>query len=166
MCERHEHQIKEFSASNKKRIRRKSRGTTLTGTPAPEQRPRPTTVSTEGGAGATFVSNISSEAGLGNVVIKANTTVFNATKLVISLTTSTSVSAFIADAIITAKANKLHDTTTNDLLDQLMAVHKEMEMEANELVLTYMGNDDRRRQVAGDITIDFPEGTPTKYSHN
>ena len=117
MCEHHEHQIKEFLASNKKRIRRKSRGTTLTGTPAPEQHLRPTTVSTEGGAGATFVSDISSKDGLGNVVIKANTTVFNATKLAIPLTTSTSVSALIADAI--------------------------------------------RRQVASDIKIDFPEGTPT-----
>ena len=91
VCERDENQIKEFSASKKKRIRWKSRSTTLTGTPAPEQRLRSTTVSTEGGAGATFVSDISSEAGLGNVAIKANTTVFDSTKLVIPLTTSTSV---------------------------------------------------------------------------
>ena len=79
VCERHENQIKEFSASNKKRIGRKSRSPTLTGTPALEHRLRPTTVSTEGGAGATFNSDISSDAGLGNVVIKVNTTVFNAT---------------------------------------------------------------------------------------
>ena len=42
----------------------------------------------------------------------------------IHLKTSTSVSAFIADAIITAKANKLHDTTANDLLGQFKAAHK------------------------------------------
>ena len=81
VCEHHENQIKEFSASNKKRNRHKSQSTTLTGTPAPEQCLKPTTVSTEEGAGSTFVSDISSNAGPGNVVIKANTTVFNATKL-------------------------------------------------------------------------------------
>ena len=119
------------------------------------------TVSTERGAGATFVSDISSEAGLGNMAIKANTTVFNATKLVIPLTTSTSVSAFIADAIITSKVNELHGTTANDLLGQLRAVHNGIEMEANELVLTYMNDDEKRRQVASDIESDFLEGTPT-----
>ena len=34
-------------------------------------------------------------------------------------------------------------------------------MEANELVLTYMNDDEKRRQVASDIEIEFPEGTPT-----
>ena len=74
---------------------------------------------------------------------------------------SASVSAFFADAIITAKANKLHDTTANDLLCQLKIVHKGIEMEAKELVLTYMGDNERRPQVASDITIDFQEGTLT-----
>ena len=161
VCERHGSKIKKFSASKKKRIRRKSQGTTFTSIPAPEQRSRPMIVNTEGDTGATFVSNISSEAGLGNVVNKANTTIFNATQLVIHLTTSTSVSALITDVIITSKANKLHGTTANDLLDQLRAVHKGMEMEANELVLTYMGDDEKKRQVASDVEIDFPEGTPT-----
>ena len=81
--------------------------------------------------------------------------------IVIPLTTPTSVSVFIMDAIITSEANKLHGTTANDLLGQLRAVHNGMEMEANKLVLTYMNDDEKRRQVASDIEIDFPEGTLT-----
>ena len=34
-------------------------------------------------------------------------------------------------------------------------------MEANEFVLTYMSDNKRRRQVASDIKIGFPEGTQT-----
>ena len=98
---------------------------------------------------------------MGNVVIKANTTILNATKLVIPLTTSTSVSAFIADAIITSKVNELHGTTAKVLLGQIRAVHKGTEMEANEVVLTYMNDDEKQHQVASDIEIDFPEGTLT-----
>ena len=55
----------------------------------------------------------------------------------------------------------MHGTTAKDLLGQLRAVHNGMEMEANELFLTDMNNNEKRRQVASDIEIDFPEGTPT-----
>ena len=129
VCERHGSQIKEFSAPNKKMTRRKSRGITLMGAPAPVQRPRSVTVKTEGGTGATFVSDIISETDLG-----------------------------------TSKVNKLHGTTANDLLGQLRAIHNGMKMEANKLVLTYMNDDEKRRQVASDIKIDFPEGPPTTFT--
>ena len=77
--------------------------------------------------------------------------------IVIPLTTPTSVSVFIMEPIITSEANKLHGTTANDLLGQLRAVHSGMKMEANELFLTYMNDDEKWHNVASDIEIDFSE---------
>ena len=62
-------------------------------------------VSTGGSIEATFVSGTSSDVTLGSEIIKANTTCCGATKLVISLTTSTLVSAFAVDAILKVEAD-------------------------------------------------------------
>lgn len=122
------------------------------------------TVNTEGCTEATFVSGISRDACLQSEVIKANTTFFSATKLVVPLTTSTLVGAFAIDAIIKAKANKMYDLQANELSGQLKVFHKGLKMETNELVHTYMGEDERKCQVANGITIDFAESTQTSLT--
>ena len=129
VCKRHEKQVRELSTYNKKSVRRRTLGDTLPDIPFSDHQPsttesafQPVTVSTgstEERAEATFVSYVSSDASLASKAIKANTTVCGATKLVDLLTTSTSVSAFNVNAIITAKFDKLYDAQSNDLTNQL-----------------------------------------------
>ena len=62
------------------------------------------------------------------------------TKLVISLTTTTSVSAFAVDAILKVETDQLFDTHTNTLSGQVKVLYRGVEMSMNELVHTYMND--------------------------
>ena len=105
----------------------------------------PPAVSTAGNAEATFVSDISNDVTLESETIKANTTFCGATHLVISLTTTTSISAFAVDAILKVEADQPFDTHANTLSGQVKVPHKRVEMSINELVHTYM-NGSKRNQ--------------------
>ena len=98
---------------------------------------------------------------LASRVIKVNTIVCGATKLVVPLTASISVSAFVVDAIIKAKADKLYDIQANVLTSQIKILHGGIEMNMNELVHIYMNENERKRQLANDITIDFTNSDQT-----
>ena len=130
VCKRHEKQIRELSAYNVESVLRRTLGATLLDTlppdlklPTTELALKPATVSTEEGTEATFVSDISSDPSLGSEVIKANTILCGATKLVAPLTTSTSFSAFAVDAIIRIKPDKLYDIQANKLSSQVKVFH-------------------------------------------
>ena len=150
-------------------LRHKTLGATLLDISPPDQHP-PTTglalKSTEGGTGATLVSDISSGAFLASEIIKANTIFCGATKLVVSLSTSTPVNDFAVDAIIKAKADKLYDTQANKLTSQIKVLYGGTEMNMNELVCTYMSEHERKWQVANGNTIDFTNSDPTALTND
>ena len=162
LCKRHEENIQEFSKRTAKLMRRRTLGSVLpddiiSGQTQPPTEPTltPPAVSTRGNAEATFVSDISSDITLGSEITKANTTFCGTIKLVISLTTTMSVSAFAVDAIFKVEADQLFDTNANTLSGQVKVLHRGVEMSMNELVQSYMNDNKQKRQVASDITIDF-----------
>ena len=111
------------------------------------------------------MSDISSGAFLASEVMKANTIFCGTTKLVVLLSTSTSVNAFALDAIIKAKADKLYDTQANKLTSQIKVLYGGTKMNMNELVCIYMNDHERRRQVANVTTINFTNSDPTALTY-
>ena len=129
--------------------------------PPTERTLTPPDVCTPGSAEATFVSDISNDVTLGSEIIKANTTLCSATKLVISLTTTALVSAFAVDAILKAGADQLFDTEANMLPGRVKVLHRGVEMSMNGSVYTYMSGSKRQRQVANDIVVNATDRIQT-----
>ena len=138
VCKRHEENIQEFSKRIAMLKRHRTIGSVLSDSVLSDQTQPPTeltltppAVSTPGSAEATFASDTSIDVTLGNEITKANTTFCGAT-LVISLTTTTSVSAFAVGAILKVEADQLFDTHANMLSDQVKVLHRGVEMSKYE----------------------------------
>ena len=148
VCKEHEKKIRSMSLHKRKSVCRKMLGSTIPDPPLSSQRPTaagPTPClasvrvgSSEGGARATFVSDISSNAYMASKFIKANTIVYGSMELVVSLTTSTLVNLFAVDAIIMTKLNKLYDTDATNTVNHTRVLHGGVEMDANELFHPYL----------------------------